>query len=213
MASNKHLGLGTNVLLIMLPLLACTTVHLITPCLFTIKGTKTAYILLYADDIILTASIDHLRKHFMALLGYEFAMKDLGPLSFFLGIVVRHHSTGNFLSQTQYATEVIYMAGMGNCSTCPTLVDSKPKLSASKDTLYEDPTKYQGLASDLQYLTFTSPDISYVVQQIWLHMHNLTNEHMNALKCILRYLQGTLSYGLHLYKSSINKLVSYIDAD
>jgi len=102
---------------------------------------------------------------------------------------------------------------MTNCSSCPTPVDTKPKLSASKDSPYEDPTKYRHLADALQYLTFTRPDISYAIQQICLHMHDPRNEHMTALKRILRYLQGTLSYGLRLYKSSFNKLISYTDAD
>ncbi|XP_055826491.1 uncharacterized mitochondrial protein AtMg00810-like [Solanum dulcamara] len=53
--------------------------------LFVYKnGSAIAYILLYVDDIILTASSDHLRKHIMALLSSKFAMKDFGHLSFFL---------------------------------------------------------------------------------------------------------------------------------
>ena len=44
-------------------------------------------------------------------------------------------------------------------------------------------------------------------------MHAPKIEHMNALKCILRYLQGTLHFGLHLYPSSISSLTSYTDAD
>lgn len=36
---------------------------------------------------------------------------------------------------------------------------------------------------------------------------------MNALKRIIHYLQGTLDMGLHIYKSSVNKLISYTDAD
>lgn len=177
------------------------------------QGSDIAYILLYVDDIIITASSDNLRKHFMALLSSEFAMKDLGPLSYFLGIAVTRHSNGLFLSQKQYAAEIISKAGMSNCSTCPTPVDTKPKLSATKDTSYEDPTKYRSLAGALQYLTFTRPDISYAVQQVCLHMHDPKNEHMSALKRILRYVQGTLSYGLHLYKSSLDSLISYTDAD
>lgn len=65
------------------------------------NGSDTAYILLYVDDIILTASSDRLRKYFMTLLGSEFAMKDLGPLSFFLGIAVTRHAHGLFfISET-----------------------------------------------------------------------------------------------------------------
>ena len=58
-----------------------------------------AYILLYVDDIILTAFSDELRKSIITLLSSEFAMKDLGQLSYFLGIVVTHHAGGLFLSQ------------------------------------------------------------------------------------------------------------------
>ncbi|XP_021741133.1 uncharacterized protein LOC110707409 [Chenopodium quinoa] len=110
-----------------------------------------AYILLYVDDIILTTSSDHLRQQFMTLLGNEFAMKDLGPLSFFLGIVVTCNASGIFLSQKQYSTKIIDKIGMDNCSSCPTPADTKPKLSASKDTPYEDPTKYRSLAGALYY--------------------------------------------------------------
>ncbi|XP_062081272.1 uncharacterized mitochondrial protein AtMg00810-like [Humulus lupulus] len=149
----------------------------------------------------------------MTLLASEFAMKDLGPLSFFLGIAVTRHAHGLFLSQTQYAAKIIDRAGMSNCSPCPTPVDTKSKLSATADTPYDDPTKYRSLAGALQYLTFTRPDISYAVQQICLHMHAPTNEHMSALKRIIRYLQGTLSFGLHLSKSNIHRIISYTDAD
>jgi len=45
------------------------------------QGNAMAYILPYVDDIILTASSDALRTSTMTLLGSEFAMKDLGPLS------------------------------------------------------------------------------------------------------------------------------------
>ncbi|GAA0154857.1 hypothetical protein LIER_12715 [Lithospermum erythrorhizon] len=36
---------------------------------------------------------------------------------------------------------------------------------------------------------------------------------MSALKRIVRYVQGTIDYGLHLYPSSTTSLISYIDAD
>jgi hypothetical protein len=59
-------------------------------------GNDIAYILLYVDDIILTASSNALRDSIMSKLGSEFAMKDLGPLSYFLGISVTRHSGGHF---------------------------------------------------------------------------------------------------------------------
>ncbi|GJX86410.1 ribonuclease H-like domain-containing protein [Tanacetum coccineum] len=65
----------------------------------------------------------------------------------------------------------------------------------------------------LQYLTFTRPDISYAVQQVCLFMHDPREPHLSALKRILRYVRGTLSYGLQLYSSTTSSLVAYSDAD
>ena len=51
-------------------------------------GSDIAYLLLYVDDIILTALSDLLRQSIMEKLSSGFAMRDLGPLSYFLGIAV-----------------------------------------------------------------------------------------------------------------------------
>jgi hypothetical protein len=74
-------------------------------------------------------------------------------------------------------------------------------------------TSYRSLTNVLQYLTFSRPDIAYVVQQVCLHMHTPQEPHLTTLKRILRYLRGSLDYGLLLRPSSMSKLVVYTDAD
>ena len=64
-------------------------------------GSDIAYIILYVDDIILTASSDFLRQSLMSKLSSEFTMKDLGPLSYFLGIAVSWNSCRSFSLSTQ----------------------------------------------------------------------------------------------------------------
>ncbi|XP_048497907.1 uncharacterized mitochondrial protein AtMg00810-like [Beta vulgaris subsp. vulgaris] len=120
---------------------------------------------------------------------------------------------GLFLSQRKYALEIIDRAGMASCKPSPTPVDTKPKMSAHARTPYEDLSHYRSLVGALHYLTFTRPDIAYAVQQVCLFMHDPCEEHMHALKRIVRYLQGTLDHGLHLYPSSTTTLTSYTDAD
>ncbi|GAA0174738.1 hypothetical protein LIER_41772 [Lithospermum erythrorhizon] len=44
-------------------------------------------------------------------------------------------------------------------------------------------------------------------------MHAPMTDHILALKRVVRYLQGTVNYGLNLYKSSTCALTSYTDAD
>ncbi|XP_060178191.1 uncharacterized mitochondrial protein AtMg00810-like [Lycium barbarum] len=117
------------------------------------------------------------------------------------------------MSQSSYAEDILDREGMSQCKPFPTPVDTKDKLSASSSAPYEDPTKYRRLAGALQYLTFTRPDISYVVQQVCLFMHDPKVQHIEALKRILRYIRGTIDFGTHLYKSSLQSLLSYTNAD
>ena len=101
---------------------------------------------------------------------------------------------------------------MSACKPCSTPVDLHSKLSADGPPV-ADSTHYHSLAGALQYLTFTHPDIAYAIQQICLYMHDPREPHLAALKRILRYLQGTLSLGLTLHRSSPTELVVYTNAD
>jgi hypothetical protein len=102
---------------------------------------------------------------------------------------------------------------MSDCKPCSTLIDTQAKLSEATGDPVEDPTGYRNLAGALQYLTFTRPDISYAMQQVCLHMHDPWEPHLVALKRLLRYLRGTVDYGLLLHRSTSSKLVIYTDAD
>ncbi|KAI3669789.1 hypothetical protein L6452_41196 [Arctium lappa] len=140
-------------------------------------------------------------------------MTDLGQLHHFLGIQVTRNSHGLFLDQSQYAKDIISRASMSSCKPCTTPVDLSAKLSATDGDLFSDPTLYRSLAGALQYLTFTRPDISYAVQQVCLFMHEPRDPHYAFLKRILRYLQGTLDYGIRIVKSNSHSLIAYSDAD
>ncbi|GKB74372.1 ribonuclease H-like domain-containing protein [Tanacetum coccineum] len=71
-----------------------------------------------------------------------------------------------FLSQKKYASEILERVYMVNCNPSWTLVDTESKMEADGDPV-SDPTLYQSLAGSLQYLTFTRPDITYVVKQLF----------------------------------------------
>nr|GEY73274.1 ribonuclease H-like domain-containing protein [Tanacetum cinerariifolium] len=71
------------------------------------QGSQVAYLLIYVDDIILTASFTYLLQQVITSLHNEFDMTDHGALNYFLGISVTRHSTGLFLSQKQYAIELL----------------------------------------------------------------------------------------------------------
>ncbi|GJT99815.1 ribonuclease H-like domain-containing protein [Tanacetum coccineum] len=172
----------------------------------------TTYLLIYVDDIVLTDSSIALLQKIIFSLHKEFDMTDLGALNYFLGISVTRDSTSMFLSPNKYAMELLKRAHMLNCNPTRTPVDTESELGL-KGTPISDPTLYRSLADGLQYLTFSRPDLCYVVQQICLYMHDPWEPHLAALKRIFRYVQGNLEFGLQLYASSGSSLMAYSDTD
>ncbi|GKF44438.1 ribonuclease H-like domain-containing protein, partial [Tanacetum coccineum] len=125
-------------------------------------GTNTAYLLLYVDDIVLTASFEVLLQSIISSLHKRFSMTDLGSLNYFLGISIMRDSSGMFLTQRKYATEILKQAHMVGCNSSQTSIDTESKLGNNGDPV-SDPTLYRSLAGSLQYLTFTGLNILYVV--------------------------------------------------
>nr|XP_020170280.1 uncharacterized mitochondrial protein AtMg00810-like [Aegilops tauschii subsp. strangulata] len=177
------------------------------------QGADTAYLLLYVDDIILKASVLELLQRLTARLRDEFALKDLGPMHYFLGFEVVRRADGFFPQQRKYAHELLECAGMLNCKPVATPVDTKAKVSALERSPMSDATFYRSIVGALQYLTPTRPDLQYVVQQVCVHMHSPRDSHWALMKRILRYIRGTMSLGLSLTASTSTNLVAYSDAD
>jgi hypothetical protein len=165
------------------------------------------------DDIVLTASSQSLLRRLVDALQREFPVKDLGVLHHFLGVTAEPRPSGLLLHQQQYTLDILEQAKMIDCKPCSTPVDTQAKLSEAKGDPVEDPTGYRSPPGALQYLTFTRPDISYAVQQVCLHMHDPREPHLAALKRLLRYLRGTVDYGLLLHRSTSSELVVYTDVD
>ncbi|GJV48893.1 ribonuclease H-like domain-containing protein [Tanacetum coccineum] len=121
-------------------------------------------------------------------------------------------TSGLFLSQSKFVKEILEWAYIQHCNPCRTPVDTESKLGSEGDPV-SDPTLYRSLAGALQYLTFTRPDISYVVQQVCLYMHDPREPYFTALRHILRYVRGIFAFGLQLHASSTAQLTAYTNAD
>lgn len=177
------------------------------------RGSDTMYLLLYVNDIVLTALFVPLLRQVIANLQREFSMKDLDQLDHFLGVSVRRSSDQRVLSQRQYTLDIIDRSGMRDCKPSTTPVNTYANVSIDTGPPMADLTAYRSLLGALQYLTFTQPDIAYAVQQVCLHMHDPRESHLTAAKSILWYLQGTLDHGLVIPRTSPSRLIIYIDAD
>ncbi|KAD2394259.1 hypothetical protein E3N88_41236 [Mikania micrantha] len=170
------------------------------------------YLLVYVDDVIIIGNDASLIRSFIAKLNAEFGIHDLGKLNYFLGLEVTHTSTGLFLSQKKYAHDILDRAKLLDAKPVPTPLASNAAFVTNGD-LYSNPTHYRSLVGALQYLTITRPDIAYAVNQVSRFLQAPCVAHYQSVKRILRYINGTLTFGLSFSKPLITNLYGYSDAD
>ena len=69
------------------------------------------------------------------------------------------------------------------------------------------------MIGSLMYLTNTRPDICFVVNTLSQFLRDPRNFHLIAAKHILRYLRGTVDYGLKYESNQKINLEGYVDSD
>ncbi|CAL9028009.1 unnamed protein product, partial [Prunus brigantina] len=184
------------------------------PSLFVKKeGSEIVILLLYVDDIILTGSSTSLVQTTIEELSSVFEMKDMGQLTYFLGLQISYLSTGSiFVSQQKYAKELLAKAGMTTCKACSTPCKPHTQVLQTEGEPLKDPSLYRSIVGTLQYLTFTRPDLAYSVNAVCQYMTNPSETHFLLVKRILRYIQGTMEYGITFSPGDMH-LHAYSDAD
>lgn len=74
-------------------------------------------VLIYVDDMIITGNRSTGISLFMKDLKCAFAIKDLGPLHYFLGIEVRRINNDLYLTQTKYVIDLLSRGKNGGLQT------------------------------------------------------------------------------------------------
>uniref|UniRef100_A0A2N9EUN8 Integrase catalytic domain-containing protein n=1 Tax=Fagus sylvatica TaxID=28930 RepID=A0A2N9EUN8_FAGSY len=146
-------------------------------------------LLLYVDDMIITGDDVQGIQDLKRFLGQHFEMKDLGPLSYFLGLEVSSSSDGYYLTQAKYTSDLISRAGITDSKIVDTPIEYNNRLNTHDGEPLPDVTLYR---------TFMAAPRSL---------------HYAAVLRILRYLKGTLFHGLHFSSQSSLTLQAYSDAD
>lgn len=116
------------------------------------------------------------------------------------------------MGQTKYAYDILTRAEMLDSKPVSTPLAAGESLVSDGDS-FKDPTLYRSLVGALQYLMITRPDISYAVNHVSQFLHNPTVDHFMAVKRILRYVKGTINFGLTFSPSSDYNILGYSDAD
>jgi hypothetical protein len=168
----------------------------------------------YVDDLVITGSSLAAVEEFKEEMKRAFLMSDLELLSFYLGIEVRQDAGGITLRQAHDAKKILEMAGMADCKAAATPMEERLRLSRDSTTEEVDTTLYRRIVGSLRYLIHTRPDLTYAVGYVSRFLERPTEEHLQAVKKILRYIVGTLQYGLRYgRRMGTTRLVGYCDSD
>jgi hypothetical protein len=170
-------------------------------------------LLLYVDDMIITGDDHSGISDFKLFLHQQFEMKDLGHLSYFLGLEVSSDSIGYYLSQAKYASDLLSRAGLTDTKIVSTPLEMTARLTPLDGTPLSDATLYRQLVGSLVYLTVTRPDIAHAVHLVSQFLSAPHSTHYAAVIHILRYIKGTMFHGLHFSAHSTLNLCAYSDAD
>lgn len=126
----------------------------------------TVVILIYVDDILVVGNCLQRIQEFISALNKLFALKDLGDLSFFLGVEVQRSAGSLHHSQTKYINDLLKKVDILLCKPVAIPMAAGTVLSLFDGPLFEDATKNRSIVGALQYCTLTRPDLSFVVNKV-----------------------------------------------
>ncbi|GJU47441.1 retrovirus-related pol polyprotein from transposon TNT 1-94 [Tanacetum coccineum] len=189
------------------------TKGIVDPTLFTRRhGEDILLVQVYVDDIIFGSTNPDFSKRFANLMKNNFEMSMMGELKFFLGLQVHQSPRGIFISQSQYAIELLKKHGLDECVSMSTPMATE-RLDADLQGTPTDQTTYHRMIGGLMYLTASRPDIAYATFVCARYQARPTVKHLKEVKRIFRYLRQSYNMGLWYPKDSGFKLIAYSDAD
>lgn len=178
-----------------------------------IKCSFRVYLLLYVDDFLIASDSNIELIKVKEKLMTEFKMRDLGDVKHFLGIKVTKIDGGLFLSQENYLRRVISKFSTNPLHSSSTPLDIRPCRSLDKECIIGK-HPYRELIGSLMYACMaTRPDICVAVNFFSQFQCNATEDQWKGLKRVLRYLYGTLKWGLWYRGNSNTPIRVYADAD
>jgi hypothetical protein len=117
-------------------------------------------------------------------------------LKYFLGIEITRSPKGLFLSQRKYILDLLKKTEKLENRPIFTPISIKIKLNTEDGEPLKEITQFQRLMKKLTYLIVTRPNISFVISQISQFMYSPRTQHLEAINCVLRYLNGTSGKGI-----------------
>lgn len=187
-------------------------------CVYTrFMQNEKVVMVVWVDDMMVAACSIRTLTSTKKILCNRFRMKDLGKLHNFLGIEFVHEVDCIRMNQSKFLCKILEKYGMANSKPRSTPYEPDVCKTCDSDSNCEpvDAKLYRGIVGSLIYaMTATRPDLSFIVTKLSQYMANPNSNHLTAAKHVLRYIKGTVEFGLCYRKvNSSLKLLAYCDAD
>nr|GEV82052.1 retrovirus-related Pol polyprotein from transposon TNT 1-94 [Tanacetum cinerariifolium] len=177
------------------------------------KSSNLIIVQIYVDDIIFGSTCQDMCDEFAKIMHDEFEMSMMGELNFFLGLQIKQMEDGILFNQLKYIKEMLKKFRLEDSKPIKTPMSSDTKLMKDKECESVDSTKYRGMIDSLLYLTASRPEIMFSVCVCAHFQEAPKTSHLEAVKCIFRYIKGTSHLGLWYPKGTDIETVVYADSD
>ncbi|KAL5550042.1 hypothetical protein UlMin_000218 [Ulmus minor] len=144
---------------------------------FLYERTSILIVLVYVDDILITRSSASQVSKLITDLPNTFALRDLGVLSYFLGVEATYSNDAIHFSQSKYRANLLAKTDMSDCKPTKTPSTIGKSISQYDGEPFEDVTLYRSMVGALQYVTMTRPDVSFAINKACQFMHQPTTSH------------------------------------
>ena len=134
-----------------------------TSLLFKRSSAEIIIVLVYVDDIIVTGSDNKGIEEVIGKPSGAFSLKDLGNLSYFLGIQVIRNQHSILLSQAKYVQDLLAKTKMENCKGMKSPFSTTGKLKKGEGTKLDNSSFYRSVVGSLQYAFIIRPELAYYV--------------------------------------------------
>ena len=167
-----------------------------------INHEKQTFVGVYIDDLLIFSADLAYIKQLKKSLAERYKMTDLGPCKDYLGTEVHCDLIKRTLTinQRMKIEKLLKEHGMEQCAYASIPIDARIDLEKLDTSYVPDPEEhsvYHSLMGLLNHLTvYTRPDIAYACSKLAQYNSRPNKIHWKALKCMLRYLAGTLDKGI-----------------
>lgn len=163
-------------------------------------GSNILLVLVYVDDILITGLNSSLVLQVISNMQHGFAFAGFGDLNYFLRIHVSKTTQSLHLSQAKYIAYLLAKHKMANCSPCFTSMTLSHHFTKNSAFAIDNASQYRSIVGALQYITLPRPEIAFPVNKLSQFLSNPSEKHWQACKRLLRYLKGTIHFGLEFYQ-------------